>query len=149
MAFSSSKVRDFLNTSGRPLVTIGSNETVEKAIRTLVEHNIGALSVCDGDTLLGIVSERDLMKECLRAARDIGSTRVRDVMTRNVIIGLPDDDLEYVMRIMTEKGIRHLPVMDGPKLAGMVSIRDVVHVLLEASRAEARFLSDYISGGYR
>ena len=69
-------------------------------------------------------------------------------MTGEVVIGLPDDDLDYVMDVMTQKGIRHLPIMDGPKLEGMLSIRDVVDIQLEKSKAEARFLNVYISGGY-
>ncbi len=150
MANPSQKVSDFLRARGRPVVTIGPNDTVEAAIQKLVDNNIGALPVCDAKgTILGIVSERDLLKECLRRARNIGSTRTKDVMTENVVIGVPDDDLDYVMDIMTQRGIRHLPIMDGPELRGIVSIRDAVDTLLEQSKAQVRFLSDYISGGYQ
>ena len=145
----SATVRDFLRKTGRPAVTTGPEETVEAAMRRLVEHSIGALPVCDsGGAIVGIISERDVLRECLRRAGSIGSTRIKDVMTRDVVIGLPDDDLDYVTSIMTQRSIRHLPIMDGRTLAGMVSIRDVVDQQLAETRAEARLLSDYISGGY-
>lgn len=150
MAGSSERVRDFLKATGRSVITVSPNHTVEAAIQKLVDNSIGALPVCDAKgTILGIVSERDLLKECLRRPKSIGSTKVRDVMTKEVVIGVPDDDLGYVMDIMTQRGIRHLPIMDGAELQGMVSIRDVVDVMLEQSKAQVRFLNDYISGGYR
>jgi CBS domain-containing protein len=150
MATSSTAVREFLRKKSRPVITTGPEETVETAIRKLVENSIGALPVCDtSGAVIGIISERDLLKECLQRPASIGSTRVNDVMTRDVVIGLPDDDLDYVTSVMTQKKIRHLPIMDGRTLAGMVSIRDVVDEQLAETRAEARLLSDYISGGYR
>jgi len=146
----STKVRVCLDMKGRRLITIGPDDTVEKAIRTMVDNKIGAMPVCDGKgNLIGIVSERDLLKECSQRAKRINKTPVKDVMTTDVVIGIPDDDLDYVMDVMTQKGIRHLPVMNGPKLEGMVSIRDVVDIQLEKSKAEVRFLNTYISGGYR
>jgi CBS domain-containing protein len=146
----STKVRDCLEMKGERLITVGPDDTVETAIRKLVDNKIGAMPVCDGKgNLIGIVSERDLLKECAQQAKNIDKTRIKDVMTTDVVIGILEDDLDYVMDIMTQRGIRHLPIMDGPKLEGMVSIRDVVDIQLEKSKAEARFLNDYISGGYR
>ena len=150
MSNSSTKVRICLEMKGRHLITIRPDDTVEAAIRKLVDNKIGAMPVCDGKgNLIGIISERDLLKECAQRAKSIDKTTIKDIMTRNVVIGIPEDDLDYVTDIMTQKGIRHLPIMDGPKLEGMVSIRDVVDIQLEKSKAEARFLNDYISGGYR
>ncbi|MFC1864360.1 CBS domain-containing protein [Chloroflexota bacterium] len=149
MGNSSKKVKDFLSTKGRSIITIGPNETVITAIQKLVENNIGALPVCDvKGTLLGILSERDLLKECAQRSGSIGSTKVKDVMTKDVAIGVPEDNLDYVTDIMTQKGIRHLPIMVGSKLEDIISMRDIVDVQLEESKATARFLSDYISGGY-
>jgi len=149
MVNSSTKVRVCLEMKGHRLITIGPDDSVEKAIRRMVDNKIGAMPVCDDKgNLIGIVSERDLLKECSQRAKQINKTPVKDVMTKDVIIGIPDDDLEYVMEIMTQRGIRHLPIMDGPKLEGMVSIRDVVDIQLEKSKAEVRFLNVYISGGY-
>ena len=150
MSNSSTKVRICLEMKGHHLITIRSDDTVEAAIRKLVDNKIGAMPVCDDKgNLIGIISERDLLKECAQRAKSIGKTTIKDIMTRNVVIGIPEDDLDYVMDIMAQKGIRHLPIMDGPKLEGMISIRDVVDIQLEKSKAEARFLNDYISGGYR
>lgn len=143
------KVKDLLKAKDNIVITIGPNETVQTAMRKLVEHNIGALPVCDAKgTILGIVSERDLLKECSQRSSALGSTRVKDVMTKNVIIGVPEDDLDYVMSIMTQKHIRHLPIMAGAKLEGIISIRDIIETELEESKAQVRFLNDYVSGGY-
>ena len=145
----SKKVKDLLRTKGRPVITIGPNETIVTAVQKLVANNIGALPVCDVEgTVVGILSERDLLKECSQRSGPSGGTKVKDVMTKDVVIGIPEDDLGYVMDIMTQKGIRHLPIMVEAKLEGIISMRDVVDAQLEESKATARFLSDYISGGY-
>jgi len=149
MGNSSKNVKDFLRTKERPVITIRPNETVTAAIQKLVENNIGALPVCDAKgTILGILSERDLLRECSQRSSAIGSTRVKDVMTKDVVIGVPEDDLDYVIDIMAQKGIRHLPIMVGPKVESIISMRDIVDAQLEESKATARFLSDYILGGY-
>jgi len=149
MGNSSKKVKDFLSTNGRPVITIGPNETVITAIKKLVENNIGAVLVCDvKDVILGILSERDVLKECSQRSRTIDRTRVKDIMTKDLAIGTPEDDLDYVLDVMTQKGIRHLPIMVGPKLEGIISMRDIVQAQLEDSKATVRFLGDYISGGY-
>ncbi len=143
------KIHELLKTKGRPVLTIGPNESVLTAIRKLVENNIGALPVCDAKgAVVGIVSERDLLKESSERSRALGGTKVKDVMTKDVAIGIPEDDLDYAMSVMTQKGIRHLPIMVGPKLEGIISIRDVVETELEESKAQVRYLSDYISGGF-
>ncbi len=143
------KIKDLLKIKGWAVTTIGPNETVQAAIQKLVENDIGALPVCDAKgAILGIVSERDLLKECSQRSSVIGSTKVKDVMTKDVAIGLPEDDLDYVMSIMTQKRIRHLPIMVGPKLGGMISMRDIIESQLEESKAQVRLLNDYISGGY-
>ena len=143
------KIKDLLKIKGRPIITIGPDETVHAAIQKLVKNNIGALPVCDAKgAMMGIVSERDLLKECSQRSGATGSTRVKDVMTKDVAIGIYEDDIDYIMSIMTQKGIRHLPIMAGGKLEGMISIRDIIEVELEESKAQVRYLSDYMSGGY-
>lgn len=143
------KIAEILKTKVRAVVVVGPEETALTAVQRLVENNIGALPVCDAKgTLLGIVSERDLLKQCSQRFKEIGSIKVKDVMTRDVAIGIPEDDLDYVMSIMSQKGIRHLPIMVGKKLEGMVSMRDIVEAQLEESKAQVRYLGDYISGGY-
>ena len=147
MVTPSAKVRDLLETKGRTVITIGPKETIVAAIQKLVDNNIGALPVCDSrNTLLGIVSERDLLKECSQRRWAINRTRVEEAMTTEIAVGVLDDDLDYVTDIMTLKGIRHLPILDGPRLVGIVSMRDVVQAQPRESRSQVRFLSDYISG---
>lgn len=142
------KIRDISKIKGRPVITIGVNDTVHAAIEKLVENNIGALPVYDDKaTLLGIVSERDLLKECVQHSKTIHDTKVKDIMTRDIVVAVPEDDLEYIMSIMVQKRIRHLPVMVGPKMDNMISIRDLIEAELEDSEMEIRFLNAYISGG--
>ena len=138
------KVKHLLKIKDRSVITIGPDETVYAAIQKLVENNIGALPVCDTEgAVVGIVSERDLLKECYQRNRAISSTKVKDIMTKDVAVGILEDDLNYVMNIMNREGIRHLPIMVGPKLKGMISIRDIVEVQLQELQAEVRFLSQW------
>ncbi len=147
MATPSAKVRDLLETKGRTVITVGPKESIIAAIQKLVDSNIGALPVCDAkSTLLGIVSERDLLKECSQRRWAINRTRVEEAMTTEIAVGVLDDDLGYVTDIMTLKGIRHLPILDGPRLVGIISMRDVVEAQPRESGSQVRFLSDYISG---
>jgi CBS domain-containing protein len=135
------KIRDFLKIKGHVTITIGPDETVYVALKRLVEHNIGALPVCDKDgVLVGIISERDLLKRCLENAAEKGSTRVQEVMTRNVAVGRPDDDLDYAAAVMTKKRIRHLPIVIGEKLESIVSMRDIIDVQLKEADAEIRYI---------
>lgn len=135
------KLRDFLKIKSRPVITIGPGETVLAAIQKLVENNIGALPVCnDEGELLGIVSERDLLKDCFQRCAAIGITKVQDVMTRRVAIGSPEDDLDYVVSVMKQKRIRHLPIVIDQKVKGIVSIRDIVDMQLEETKAQIRYI---------
>jgi len=143
------KIKDLLKIKNRPVLTIGPDETAHVAIQKLTKNNIGALPVCDTKGIMvGIVSERDLLQECSYRSGEIGHTKVKDVMTKDVVVGIYEDDIEYIMSIMTQKGIRHLPIMAGAKLEGIISIRDIIEVELEESKAQVRYLSDYMSGGY-
>jgi CBS domain-containing protein len=143
------KVKDIAKVMTRPLISIGENETVDAAIKSLLEHGIGALPVRDAKgELVGIISERDLLRVCSSHTGPVAAAKVKDVMTKDVIVCVPEDDLNYVMGIMTQKSVRHVPIMVGKKLEGVISIRDIIDVRLEACQLEVRHLSDYISGGY-
>jgi CBS domain-containing protein len=134
------KIRDFLKIKGRPVVTISPNETVSVAIQRLIENDIGALPVCDDKGILvGIVSERDLLRICHLQSSAISSTKVEDVMTKHVAVGTPEDDVDYAASVMKQKRIRHLPILVGEKLEGMVSMRDIIDVQLEEAQAEIRY----------
>jgi len=143
------KVKDVLKIKNQRVITVGPNETVFTALEKLVVNNIGALPVCDTKgEVVGIVSERDLLRESYRCGTGISKSKVKDVMTKDVAIGIFEDDLDYIKSIMTQKVIRHLPIMTGAKLEGIISTRDIVEAQLEESNAKVRYLSDYISGGY-
>jgi len=141
------RIRDILRQKGPKVVTIEPDRTVLEAIRRLVDHRIGALVVTrNHGSVVGIITERDILRESAKRSDRLRETRVRDVMTTDVIIGLPDDDLDYVMGIMTKNRIRHLPVLKGEQLAGIISIGDVVNIQLERTGFENRMLRDYIHG---
>ena len=129
------------------LQTISPERSVQDAVARLVEHNIGALPVCaDDGRLVGIITERDVLRLVAdRPVPDAVTSSVADAMTRELVIGVPDDDIEYVMRVMTEHRIRHLPILDGKRLAGIISIGDVVKAKMEESTTELRFLRDYVA----
>lgn len=151
------RISDILRQKGHNVVTIEAHRTVHDAIGKLNRHGIGALIVTgDGEDISGIITERDIMRECgercVRLTESPGPDEgvcpamVRDAMTRDLIIGVPDDDLSYVMGIMTKNKIRHLPVFDDGELVGIISIGDVVNAHVEEKEFENRQLKDYISG---
>ena len=142
------KVKDISRIHGRELVKVGPNDTVKQAIDILYDHKIGAVPVCETDgRLVGIFSERDILTGLHNRSRDILSAKVGDLMTRDVIVGVPEDDLEEILKTMTEKGVRHLPVMAGSNVIGMLSIRDVIEERLTECHTRVRYLNDYIAGG--
>jgi len=111
---------------GIMVVTIDPGRTIRQALALLAQHNIGALVVVDGTGApIGIVSERDVVRALARAETILGES-VASIMTREVIIGAPQDDLVVVGTTMTERHIRHLPIVEGGRLVGIVSIGDVM-----------------------
>ena len=143
------KVRDVLKEKGSEVATIGSEKTICDAVKVLVEKNIGSLIVMDEKGgVAGIFTERDVLKQCNQCLESFRDIKVEDVMTRNLIVASPDDDLDYVENIMTQNRIRHLPIISNQKLAGMISIGDLVNVLRGECKVENRYLKDYISGKY-
>ncbi len=140
------RIRDILRQKGDHVVTIEPRQTVHDAIETLVKHNIGGLVVTDAGSIVGIITERDILRESAARCEKLKETVVADIMTKEVIIGVPDDDLDYVMGIMSKNRIRHLPVLENDKLVGIISIGDVVNAHLRQTTFENRMLKDYIHG---
>jgi CBS domain-containing protein len=133
-------IASLLAIKGNTVYTIQSNETVKGAIAVLAEHNIGALVVVDGDTTpVGIVSERDIVRAAARGEA-VFSIAIGSIMTKQVIIGLPQDDLTSVGHTMTERRIRHLPVMESGRLVGMVSLGDIVKAQRDTYEGELETL---------
>ncbi len=142
------KVGELSQTKSPALETISPDSTVHQAIKKLVQHNIGALPVVGAENrLVGILTERDVLRLCARDdCHNALAQAVGDVMTTDLVIGVPDDDVTYVMRVMTERRIRHLPILEGGMLVGIVSIGDVVKAQYEQKETEVRFLRDYLAG---
>jgi IMP dehydrogenase len=142
-------VKEILGASGRHIFSIDKNHTVADAVNLLVEHEVGALVVVDGERPVGMFTERDVVKCWTRKGdRHFKDIKVSEVMSGNLIIAEVDDDLCYVTTIMIKNRIRHLPVLDRNKIVAMLSIRDVVKAQVTDLRAENHYLKDYISDKY-
>lgn len=139
-------IRDILGRKGFQVHTIRAHGTLRAALDLLCEERIGAVPVLDDDgELAGILSERDLLFQYCHGA-DAETVRIADVMTTDVIIGVPEDTVQSAMHTMTEHRIRHLPILESSRLVGLVSIGDVVKALRTETEAEARYLRAYITG---
>lgn len=143
------KVAEILRERGNQVVTVHADQTLLEAIRILVDRNIGSLLVTDADgQVAGLVTERDILRECNRRGGVIGEAKVSEVMSRNPPTATPDDDLVLLRATMTENRVRHLPIVQGRQVVGLVSLGDLVKVLHQAAEVENRHLKDYISGKY-
>jgi CBS domain-containing protein len=123
--------------------SIGPNAMVIDAIRLMDEKNVGALPVLDSGTLVGIVSERDYTRKVIVKGRSSKDTPVSDIMTKELLTVKPGDSVAECMRIITEKRVRHLPVLEGTKLVGILSIGDVVNWLMSALKETIDNLERY------
>ncbi len=147
-------VSSLLAHKGGDLVTIEPSATVFEAIRRMVDANVGAVVVLDGDTadsgggLAGIFTERDYLRRIALEGRTSRETRVADVMTTGLVTVGPGESVETCLALMTEHRIRHLPVVDGERLAGVVSIGDCVRAQAEDARGEAESLQRFVAGDY-
>jgi CBS domain-containing protein len=128
--------------------TIDPNATVIAAIRLMDEKNVGALPVVDNGRLVGIVSERDYTRKVILKERSSQEILVSEIMTKQLLTVAPSDSVTECMRIMTEKRVRHLPVLEGADLVGILSIRDVVNWLISAQTATIESLEQYVTGDY-
>ncbi|MFH1336294.1 MAG: CBS domain-containing protein [Candidatus Zixiibacteriota bacterium] len=143
------KVKDILKDKGTVVATIEADKLIPDAIKNLMEKRIGSLLVVDEKgAICGIITERDILKECDQRYVSLQQTKVKDVMTKNLIVASLEDDIDYVENIMTQNRIRHLPIIFGQKLEGIISIGDVVKVQHRECRVENRYMKDYISGKY-
>jgi CBS domain-containing protein len=123
--------------------SIGPNAMVIDAIRLMDEKNVGALPVVDNGTLVGIVSERDYTRKVILKGRSSKETPVNEIMTKQLVTVNPSNSVSECMRIITEKRVRHLPVLEGTKLVGILSIGDVVNWLMAAQKATIDNLERY------
>ena len=140
--------RTLLSHKERTLWTIPPDAMVYDAIHLMAEKNVGALPVMEGLTLVGILSERDYMSKVMLKGKSSKDTPVSDIMTREVVTVTPDQNVSECMRIITEHRIRHLPVVEGDELLGIVSIGDLVKWIIATQRTTIEQLEKYIVGGY-
>ena len=141
------KVRDILKVKGSQVYSIRPDQTVLDVVAILMQHGIGALLVRDAaGTLSGIISERDVLRECLHRSADLGRIPVHEAMTKDLVVCVPDDEVDYAMGIVTKNRVRHLPIMDGDRVAGIISIGDLVKAGLDEAEYENRYLKEYIQG---
>lgn len=141
------KVQAMLAAKGRKVTTTRPDATVATVIRMLKLENIGALVVTeDGERVVGIISERDVVRALVEHGAELLEMRVADLMTRAVKTSTPEANIKDVMAEMTRSRVRHLPILDGGKLCGIISIGDVVKNRLEELETETNVLRDYIVG---
>ena len=146
----SSKIHDILNIKGRRILSIGLDETVYKGLEIMAEAGVGALMVLDADgELKGVFSERDYARNIILKGKASQDTLIRDIMSTTLTTVTSDADVSQCLATMTQQRIRHLPVLDGKKVIGIVSIGDLVKQELADQKKLIEMLQNYIySGGY-
>jgi CBS domain-containing protein len=140
------KIAEILRSKGHDVITVTESQTVLEAVRILVEHNIGGVVVVGSEGPTGILTERDVLRLTARTPGELGSIEVGEAMTRVLITVKPDDQLAEAMDVMTKNKIRHLPVLEGDRLAGIVSIGDLVNACRIEAEQENSELRQYIQG---
>jgi CBS domain-containing protein len=139
-------VKDILDTKGRQIWSVGPDFSVFEALQLMADKGIGALLVMNGDLCVGIMSERDYARKVVLMGRASKDVPVRDIMTPRVLFVKPDQTVEKCMALMIEKRVRHLPVMENEKVAGLISIGDVVRAVIAEKQLIIQELEDYIWG---
>jgi CBS domain-containing protein len=141
-------VRAVLNNKGSQVWSISPDTIVYDAIEFLAEKNVGALPVIDGEKLVGMFSERDYTRKVILKGKSSKESTVREIMFSPVTAVTPEHTVEECLRIMTDKRIRHLPVVQGDKVLGLISIGDLVNWTISAQNATIDHLENYIAGHY-
>jgi len=139
-------ISEILHHKGNHAFSIAPQATVFDAIELMAERNVGALLVTEGDKLVGIISERDYTRKVALKGKSSKQTAVQEILSGQLILATPDHTVEECMRIMTEHRVRHLPVLDGEKILGVVSIGDLVNWIITAQHSTIQQLQTYISG---
>ena len=140
------KVSDILKTKGNMILSVSPDTIVYDALVLMGEKNVGALLVIDDQKLVGIFSERDYARKVILKGKTSLDTQVSEIMTEKVFIVYPEDTIERCMELMSEKRIRHLPVVQGDKVVGIISIGDVVKFIIEEQRSVIEHLKLYMAG---
>jgi CBS domain-containing protein len=139
------RVREILDDKGHDVLRIEAGASVFDAVKRMVEAGVGSLLVTDGDEIGGIFTERDYLRRMTLEGRDDKDTAVREVMTAPLIVVTPETDVDECMAIMTDRRIRHLPVVEAKEIVGILSIGDVVKFKSKQQSFEIQYLTDYIT----
>jgi len=142
-------VRDMIRRKGTEVFSIAPEATVLDALNMMAEHNVGALLVMSDGEMAGIISERDCIRKVDVMGRNAKDTKVKEIMTSNVVTLEASHPLEECMSLMIEKNFRHMPVCEGKELLGILSVRDVLKEVIEVQQSMLSQLERYIMGGGR
>jgi CBS domain-containing protein len=141
------QVSEILGDKGREVLKIDAESSALDAVRQMVGANIGSLLVTDGDEVTGIVTERDYLRRVAEKGPTDEDVTVRDIMSSPLVVVSPETGIDECMAVMTDRRIRHLPVVDNGDVVGIVSIGDVVKFKSKQQSFEIRYLTDYITSG--
>jgi len=137
-----------LNQKSREIYFVSPTATVFEAVKLMDEKNVGALLVMEGEKLVGIISERDYTRKIMLRGKRSRETGVTEIMSTDVTVTHPREPVATCLRLMTDKHIRHLPVLDGDKVVGIISIGDLVKHVISCQQAAIAHLESYIQGGF-
>ena len=137
-------VRNLIDRKGRAVFSVDPEDPVLEAIRMMAERHVGALVVMQGEQLQGIISERDYARKVILLGRSSADTPVRQIMSTPVLTVAPTQTVQDCMQLMTERRVRHLPVVEGGRVVGMISIGDLVKVVIEDQQQTIQQLENYI-----
>jgi len=144
----SGNIGAILSQKSGEIFSVSPEATVHDAVAMMDEKNVGALLVMKDDKLVGMLSERDYTRKVMLRGKRSADTNVSEIMSTNLTVIRPNEGVEECLRVMTDKRFRHLPVLDGEKVVGVISIGDLVKHVISCQSAAIAHLENYISGGY-
>jgi CBS domain-containing protein len=144
----SGNISAVLGQKSREIFSVTPDTCVDDAVKMMDEKNVGALLVMKGNKLVGMLSERDYARKVMLRGKKSSETKVSEIMSANLTVTNPNEGVEECLRVMTDKRIRHLPVLDGQKVIGVISIGDLVKHVISCQSATIAHLESYISGGF-
>jgi CBS-domain-containing membrane protein len=143
------QVKDILKSKGRDTITTSPDTKIRQAMELLIDNQISCLPVVgENGALQGIISDKDIFRMAFQDPEGLTEATVGELMTTNVIIGLPEDEVGYIAGVMTNNRIRHIPIVEQRRLVGLISVGDVVKTQMENIKVENRYLWQYIEGSY-
>jgi len=143
------KVSDILHEKNLDTITTNPGEKVHAVMEILISNKISCLPVMNtNNKLIGIISDKDIFKAVFNDQQGFATTTVDVLMTRDIIVGVPDDDIEYISGLMTQNRIRHIPILEKDKLIGLISTGDIVKTQMKKMKIENRYLKKYVEGNY-